>query len=234
MWASKFAALVALLPGSLVLPGQADSFVPFTFIFDEQGNGSISINGGPFTALPGVLAPDPSNGGALALTYFLPTAAPFSGTGTILSYEDSSLTSLSDAFRITDATGNITGLGSADRVIFYSDVEPGDTDLADTGFPTNIMSGATVAEVEHILPSGDIGFAFAVPAPPPPPHNCPDCDLLIAVSERVVPEPASCLLLLTVLGLVGGPRLRRHIRRARSPEPVQAGEALTVSQFSQE
>ena len=220
------APAAALLAGSLVL--SADSFVPFIVNLGESGNGSIRISGGPFTPLPGVLAPDPSNGGALALTYFFPASAPFPGTGTILAYEDSSLTSLSDALRFTDAAGNISGSGPADRMIFYSDAEPGDTALADTGFPSNITSGATTTEVEGIgaaahLPPGDSGFTFVVPGPSR--TGCPDCDIFHAVSEQVVPEPASCVLLLTVLGLVGVPRLRTRIRGARSPERVQAGGA---------
>ena len=224
MWKSlrMLAPAAALLAGSLVL--SADTFVPFVVNLDENGTGSISISHGPFTPLPGVLAPDPSNGGALALTYFFPASAPFLGTGTLLSYEDSSLTSLSDALRFTDATGNISGSGTADRMIFYSDAEPGDTALADTGFPSNITSGGAIPGVEAIgaaagLPPGDSGFTFIVPDKPG--TKCPDCEIFHVISEQAVPEPASCVLLLTVLGLVGVPRLRTRFRGARSPEPDQ-------------
>ena len=135
---------------------------------------------------------------------------------------------MSDALRFTDAAGDISGISTADRMIVYSDAEPGDTALADTGFPSNITSGDTITEVEGIgaaahLPPGDSGFIFIVPSPSR--TGCPDCDIFRVVSEHVVPEPASCVLLLTVLGLVGVPRLRTRIGGARSPEPVQAGGA---------
>lgn len=219
------APAAALLAGSLVL--SADSFVPFIINLHEDGNGSISISGGSFTLLPGVLAPDPSNGGALALTYFFPTSAPFTGTGTILAYEDSSLTSLSDALRLTDAAGDISGTGTADRMIFYSDIDA-DAALADTGFPSNITSGATVTEVERIgaaahLPPGEAGFTFVVPDFVTK-KGCPDCEIFHVISE--VPEPASWILLFTTFGLLGAPRLRKHIRSASSSEPVQAGDSL--------
>src|SRR5690348_13091354 len=53
-------------------PGDGD---PLTFNFDENGNGSISVNGGPFQPLQGSLMANPSNtglAGGLALTYLLP------------------------------------------------------------------------------------------------------------------------------------------------------------------
>jgi hypothetical protein len=68
------APAAALLAGSLVL--SADSFVPFNINLDENGTGSISISGGPFTPLPGVLAPDPSNGERSLLPIFFRSPRP--------------------------------------------------------------------------------------------------------------------------------------------------------------
>ena len=49
---------------------------PFLVRFDEGGNATISVNGGPATILTGVLSPDPAVpagvGQQLALTYMLP------------------------------------------------------------------------------------------------------------------------------------------------------------------
>jgi len=118
-------------PGGIPVPPNPD---PWVFNFDEQGNGSISINGGPFQTLNGSLRPDPSGSGiANALTYFLP-ATVSNGDVRI---SDGSLTGpLGDVIRFTDANGNLTGF-SADRMLYYSDILPGDlaNSLADTPAP---------------------------------------------------------------------------------------------------
>src|SRR5262249_32955462 len=60
------------------------SALPFTFNFDEFGNGSISVNGSAFTSLPGSLLADPSQpGNPLVLTYILPDSVSPVGAGTV-------------------------------------------------------------------------------------------------------------------------------------------------------
>jgi hypothetical protein len=117
---------------------------PFNITFDENGNGSISVNGGPVEPLQGSLMPDPTNGGVPALTYLLPQRVV---TGTLLIYEDAGKTILGDALRFTDAAGTISGGLSGDgvRMIFYSALGGGM--LADTGFPANILTGGPTSSI---------------------------------------------------------------------------------------
>src|SRR5690349_15673125 len=89
------AAMVSPAWAGPLSPGQSPN--PFTFNFDENGNGFISINGGPFIANNGSLQPNPSNGGSLALTYFLPASEMPVGNGDVLILESAGV--LSDVIR---------------------------------------------------------------------------------------------------------------------------------------
>jgi hypothetical protein len=131
VWLSGLMA-VALL-SIMAVPVLAQGF---TLEFDENGNGLL--NGAP---LAGSMLPNPSNdGGGLALTYIFGPIVGIVGNGDVLVYDDFIGGTLSDAIRFTDDAGNLSGF-SADRLIFYSDL--GGSDLADTGFPANLGSGAT-------------------------------------------------------------------------------------------
>ena len=151
----------------------------FTLDFDENGNGSISENGGAFVPLAGVLADDPSQVGTqLVLTYFLPQIV---GNGDVSVFEfGGEFPVLSDAIRFTDANGALTG-GTADRMIYYSDNTDGGTDLADTGFPGNLNGGAT-ASVFETGPEGNNGFQYVA-----------GTNIYNGISD--VPEPGTLLLL---------------------------------------
>jgi hypothetical protein len=149
----------------------------FTLNFDENGNGMVSINGAPFTPLPGQLLPDPSQAGnPPALTYILPAGQVpvFNGDGGIL--ETPLSTSLSDGVRFTDGNGNLSG-ATADRMIYYSDTTDGATDLADTGIPANFVSSFTVIEVG---PEGNNGFSFG------------SANVYHGISD--IPEPSTLIL----------------------------------------
>ena len=187
---------VNALPGfSAVLPD------PFLLTFDENGHGTIAINGGPATTLTGILAADPAvsqaGGGQLVLTYFLPEPVI---TGDVSFTEPGSLI-VSDWLRFTDNAGTISGAatGTGPRMIFYSEFETGETnpDLADKGFPTNLGTGRFSTQLE-VGSEGSNGFDYRPGGVPYPQNN-----QYIGISD-VVPEPATVLLMASgLLGLAG-------------------------------
>ena len=204
-------AAVLLAPGTCA--GTDCATDPMILHFDENGNATIAVNGGPTIPLTGRLLADPSNpnaGGEPVLTYLLPQPV-ISGDvsfaeppATASSCTPASLASCSDWLRFTDSSGvingNVTGAGS--RMIFYSDFELGElnADLADTGFPANIGTGNIFASVE-VGPEGNNGFDY-LPAGVHYPAN----NEYVGISD--VPEidaasgGAAIALLLGVLALV--------------------------------
>ena len=120
---------------------------PLAVRFDENGNASISVNGGAFTPLVGTLGLDPSvpaGGGTLpVLIYNLPQQVI---SGDVRIFEPTATNAvLSDALRFTTGSGDGKGVISgaatgAGRtvMIYYSDFVPGDPDdnaLAHVGIP---------------------------------------------------------------------------------------------------
>jgi len=170
------------------IPGSQGTLGGFGFSFDENGNGVFTINGGPNTALQGVLSPDPSGSGIpMALTYFLPGGTVANGDVLVSSATES----LSDVIRFTDAAGNLTGT-TADRMIYYSDVTPGDveTALADTPAPPiNLGSGASATATETGPEGGSTLQGFL--------YNPDSSNAYFGVSDSptVTPEPSSLILL---------------------------------------
>jgi hypothetical protein len=111
---------------------------PFTFDFDENGNGFLDLeNGAGFKPSTGVMLPDPTQAGhPMVLTYLLPVPVV---AGDIRVWDDTAHTTLSDVLRFTDANGDLTGL-TADRLIFYSADGPGGPNLADSGLPSVLFA----------------------------------------------------------------------------------------------
>lgn len=206
MLTKKSMFLAALLLAGIVIPLRADGILPgspfnsdpFTLNFDENGNGSISINRGEFTPLQGTLAMDPSNGGIFALTYTLPPGQTPVVNGDVLVMEPFGA-GMSDVIRFTDAAGRLTGI-TADRMIYYSDTAEANEftgDLADTGFPTNVGAGLTNIE-EEVGAEGDNHFTHQALG-----------NIYNGISDAPVPEPASLILMGSGLIWVWGIRHRR-------------------------
>ena len=150
---SSFQMLLAVTLTSALLEARASNLAgsgdPFTFNFDETGNGLIDLrNGFGFQPNAGFMAPDPTQpGNPLVLTYLLPAPTV---NGDVRIWEDSTDTVLSDVLRFTDANGDLSGQ-NADRMIFYSLNGPagGPPALADTGIPAALVpiDGGGIAEV---------------------------------------------------------------------------------------
>jgi hypothetical protein len=168
---------------------------PFLLSFDENGNATISLNGGPARPLRGALLSDPANrtpGAPLALIYDLPEPVI---SGDVSFSEPAPGTGISDWLRFTDSTGVISGAATdpaSTVMVFYSDLEPGEPnpDLADVGFPANLGTGNSLAQAE-IGAEGNNGFDYLPGGVPPPGNN-----EYKGISDlAVVPEPASLALL---------------------------------------
>jgi len=200
-------SLVAALPmgvGAQTTPAPGLSALtptgPFLVRFDENGTGTISVNGGPATPLTGVLAPDPATpagvGQVLALTFMLPEPV-VSGD---VSFSEVPGGPASDWLRFTDAAGHVNGsaTGTGTRMLFYSDFEAGETgaSLADGGFPANLGTGNFLAQME-VGAEGTNGFDYRPGGVPAPQNN-----EYIGISDAV-PEPETYALMLAGLGALG-------------------------------
>src|SRR5205085_2732733 len=129
------------------------------FTCDENGNGTMSLDGGAPFVFNGSLQPDPSwAGNPLRLTWDLASigASPV-GRGDVNILEPDDFT-LSDVLRFTDAAGSVQIGLYADRMVLYSNLGGGK--LADTGFPPNLNSGVieytdeTPADTWEFIASG--------------------------------------------------------------------------------
>ena len=198
--------------------GTAAAPDPMILHFDENGNATIAVNGGPTMTLTGSLMADPANpngGGTPVLTYLLPQPVVSGDVSfaeppaTASSCTPTSLSSCSDWLRFTDNTGVINGnaTGAGSRMIFYSDFELGELnpDLADTGFPANIGTGNVFASVE-VGPEGNNGFDY-LPAGVHYPAN----NEYVGISDAAVPEPTSLVLLGSAIAMMGLAKRRRRL-----------------------
>ncbi|HEX4235543.1 MAG TPA: PEP-CTERM sorting domain-containing protein [Caldimonas sp.] len=173
---------------------------PFLVRFDEDGHATIAVNGGPITTLVGSLLADPTTpnavGGPLALSFMLPEPV-ISGD---VSFSEPGGTGGSDWLRFTDAAGHISGVatGAGSRMLFYSDLELGETgsSMADQPFPRNLGTGLFLAQTE-IGAEGNNGFDYRPGGVAYPANN-----EYIGISDAV-PEPETYALLLAGFGLIG-------------------------------
>jgi hypothetical protein len=150
-------ARASFLPGATANP-----LDPFTFDFDNLGNGLLDINGTGFVLNDGVMAPDPTQAGnPLELTYYLPGPVV---NGDIRIWGDVNETDLIGVLAFTDPDGDLTGQ-TGDRMIFYS---------ADTGIPASLVpnDGGGIVAVNDVFqwaPGGPgdnvYNGVFAVPEP---------------------------------------------------------------------
>lgn len=172
---------------------------PFLVRFDENGNATIQVNGGPVTVLTGALAPDPTTpagvGQTLALTFMLPEPVVAGD----VSFAEVAGAPASDWLRFTDTAGHLNGAtGAGTRMLFYSDVELGETgpDLADRGLPANLGTGNFLAQLEVGI-EGNNGFDYRPGGVPAFTNN-----EYIGISDAV-PEPETYALMLAGLGALG-------------------------------
>jgi hypothetical protein len=186
--------VLTLVAAGVVLAVAPSAHAFFTLNFDENGNGSVSVNGGAFVPTVGVLADDPSQAGVqLVLTYTLPELVV---AGTVQVLEPVTMI-LSDVIRFTSGTGTLTG--TADRMIFYSDNTDGADALADTGFPANLTSGNQGGPIFEVGPEGNNTFQFVASGP----------NIYNGVSDAV-PEPGTLFLLsIGLLSFLARPVTRR-------------------------
>jgi hypothetical protein len=211
--------LAALLLLEVGTPVRADSVgvgnssssdPPPILFFDENGNGFFEPLIGVIEPIPvpGVLVPDPSGSGIpVALTYFLAATGmrPVNNGDVLIS---NATEGLGDVIRFTDAAGNLTG-HTADRMIYYSDIIPGDvdTDLADTPFaPINLGVGATASATER-GPEGNNFFSYEGVGGVPGAGG--SIAFYTGTSDAPVPEPSSLILLGSGVLVLWGFRHRR-------------------------
>jgi hypothetical protein len=164
----------------------ADPLDPWIFDFDENGNGSINVNGTGFVPLVGHMEPDPTGVVPFALTYHLPELV---ACGDARIWEDDTRTIVSDVLRFTNAIGTLTG--ACDRMIFFSDV--GDADLADVGIPANFFGNDGGGVVENGVEGDFRDFNYG------------SVNLYHGISD--VPEPST----LALLALGGFAMIRRRL-----------------------
>lgn len=188
------------------LSGGGDAFL---FNFDENGHGTIAVNGGATQNVVGQMLPDPT--GRVAgnvLTYVLPAAAgPFTD-GDVRIWDDTAHTTLSDLFVFTDVNGTLSGF-TGDRLIFLS--QRGQGFQADTGFgninPANDLNASDsggimeVGGIIHWLPDG-------VPYSPTSPPTFGGNEY-IAISDPA-PLPSSVWTGGALLGILGLGSLARR------------------------
>jgi hypothetical protein len=176
------------------MPGSPATSDPFTVRFDENGNGTVSQNGGPFRPLLELRLPDPLNGFTLVPTFFLPELVI---TGDLRVTEPGG--TLSDIVRFPD----LAGTGRTSLMMYYSDNTDRADSLSDVGLPARLQNVlATVAEVG---PEGNNRFRYVA-------GSLPFANTYLGISDT--PEPTTL-----VLALLGAIPLTLLASKSRGPAP---------------
>ena len=141
--------LLAALPVPMYAgsdPGPGGGNDPFVLNFDEQGVGTINVNGTGFITIWGATMIDPISG-MQALAYKLPEPVV---TGDVGVFEEGShKRPFSDGLRFEQIGNNF-------YMFYFSD--PGDGDLADTGLPHPFKPHGNLTQ--EIGEEGDDGFTW--------------------------------------------------------------------------
>jgi len=193
-----------LLGGLLSALLLSSAFAQFsiTITVDENGNGTLSNTLGFVSPLPVSRVQDPGPGGlAAALTYNL-LNPPGLTAGDLILVEPGGTGTVSDIIRYNPQQNG----GS---LVFYSDRTPGDTDLADIGFPTALYANTLL--LTEVGAEGINGLRYTPTAGQPGFVAGAGGPVTYLISSDV-PEPSSILLLVTVIGIVSY-RVGWHRRR---------------------
>jgi hypothetical protein len=180
------------LPGSPP-PNLSD---PFVAHFDENGNGTVSVDGGPDMPFLGTLQPDPLNNNTLVPTFTLPEAVL---AGDVL-ITDVGTGAQSDLLRFPEDPNSP---GIAFVMMYYSTVpSSGPPSLSDVGIPSTFQTSFTT--IDESLGGGQDGFEYDAGG-----------NVFIGISNAAVPEPSSwTLLAIGGLGL-GVAHARRRGRSSK-------------------
>jgi hypothetical protein len=199
---------------------------PFRVNFNENGQATISMNGGPATTLIGTMIVDPTapvGSGAMVLAYSLPEPV-VSGT---VAFGEPGSTAPSDWLRFTNASGVVNGgsTGTGTLMLFYSDVETGDTSPADVGPPPTKAGDNTFAcpitsspicfitEGSTGSTEGNNGFDYRPGGVACVSGNCSNNQYVGISDVTATPEPTSLVLLGSGLVAMGLLVRRRRLSR---------------------
>jgi hypothetical protein len=185
---------------SAFLLSSAHAQFSITITLDENGHGNFTNTNGFSSVLPFALQADPGPGGlAAALTYGL-LNPPGLTAGDLILLEPGTNGLVSDIVRFNPSE---TIAGTIGALVFYSDkTDAGDTDLADTGFPTALYTN-DVSQTE-VGPEGNNGFSYTPTSGQPGFVTGAGGPVTYVIKSDVsaVPEPSSILLMVTVVGIV--------------------------------
>jgi hypothetical protein len=216
-WFASAALVLSTMPGSI------HAGTVYDFTFDENGGGTIIINGDAAHPLnvTGKLAPDtfPTSRGDMVLTYTLPNSIRFSGNGPNIVgvYDDPDTKEIVEGLSFDLFAADST---SPDQMVFYSDLDDGDhgqPDLADTGLPPGFATfNPFMLTLAEVGPEGSNGFSYTVL----PFLEDTDTWHFHAISDS--PEPSALTLVATGVALLIV-RNRRRVMLSQPPRCERSG-----------
>jgi len=172
---------------------------------DENGHGSILVDGTTTSPLTGVLAHDPGPGGLdNVLTYTLVGALTVIPGDVHLTDADFNNAFL-DVIRFNQTVGAVAIPGT---IVFYSDNVDGFDALADTASPP-ILDYGNVITIPEVGPEGNNG-AFYTPTANQPGFITGFAATYHFISDSSVPEPSTWAMMLAGFGAIGLALRRRR------------------------